>query len=102
MGQDIIYLSRNLDLDALNDGLGIGANTIFPDIQYQLRDGTQGEIDLSQIQSGSSNVLKERTLGDVIDKINAAAPGKLRVEIAPDGQRLMLTDLTQGSNDFAT
>ncbi len=103
LGQDIIYLSRNLDLNALNDGLGVETNTVLPDISYKLHDGTAGEIDLSEIISGSSTVNKERTLGEIMDKINAAAPGKLKVEIAPDGQRLILTDLTQslpGSDEF--
>jgi flagellar hook-associated protein 2 len=101
LGQNVVYLSRNLDINFINDGMGIRADTILSDIQYKLRDGTTlGDIDLSPIQSGGSTVLKERTLGEVIDRINAAAPGKLKAEIAPDGQRLILTDMTAGSGTF--
>ena len=34
------------------------------------------------------------TLGDVLAALNAAAPGKLQAQIAPDGQGIKLTDLT--------
>ncbi len=96
-GRDIVRLYRDLSLDALNDGNGVAVHASLPDIRYTLRDGTTGEIDLSPIVPGSSQVLREATLGEVLDRINAAAPDKLRVEIAPDGDRLVLTDLTTGS-----
>ncbi|MGW8257084.1 MAG: flagellar filament capping protein FliD [Thermoguttaceae bacterium] len=98
IGSDIVYLAADLDLSALNDGMGVGANAILPDIQYTLSDGTTGEIDLSEING--STVTKEYTLGDIMDKINAAAPGKLKLEIAADGKRFELTDLTTGTETF--
>ena len=42
----------------------------------------------------------EVTLADVLDAINAANPEKLRAEIAEDGDRLVLTDLTEGEGEF--
>jgi len=36
----------------------------------------------------------EKTLGDVLATINAADPARLKAEIAPDGDRIQLTDLT--------
>ena len=36
----------------------------------------------------------ETTLGDVLNALNAAAPGKLEASISPDGQSIQLTDLT--------
>jgi len=99
-GQDMLYLAEALDLDVLNDGAGIGIDPVLADIRYQLRDGTSGQIDLSPILSGSSRVDRETTLGEVLERINAAAPGKLLVEIAPDGERLVVTDLTTGTGQF--
>lgn len=100
-GHDMLWLREELELDLLNDGNGVLRSTVLPDIQYQLRDGTTGTIDLSPIVSGSSEVLEEVTLGDVLEVINAADPEKLRVEIAPDGDRLVVSDLTTGGNTFA-
>ncbi len=99
-GQDMLRLYDNMQLSALNDGRGIRASTVMPDIEYKLRDGTTGTIDLSPILPGGSQVDKETTLGQVLQRINAAAPGKLKVEIASDGKRLVVTDLTQGSGPF--
>ncbi len=43
----------------------------------------------------------ERTLGELLSTINAADPARLRAEIASDGERLVLTDLTVGGGSFA-
>ncbi len=99
-GSDMIRLYEDIDLDELNDGNGVRRDTVLPDIEFTLADGTAGEIDLSPIESGSSNVIEEFTLGEILDVINEAAPGKLKAEIAPDGDRLVITDLTTGSETF--
>ncbi len=39
----------------------------------------------------------EATLGDVLNVLNNVAPGKLKAEIAPDGNHLLLTDLTSNT-----
>ena len=100
-GQDMLSLFEDIDLDALNDGRGIRIDDVLDDISYELRDGTTGTIDLSPIIEGSAEVDRERSLGDIMEVINAAEPDKLRVEIAPDGDRLMVTDLTAGSGTFS-
>ncbi len=41
------------------------------------------------------------SLGDVLNALNAAAPGKLQASIAPDGQSIQLKDLTSGSGTFS-
>jgi len=97
-GQDVVCLTNNLELALLNDGTGLLVDQVLDDIHYELRDGTSGEIDLSP-RTGTE-VDKETTLGDVLDVINAAAPGKLKAEVAPDGDRLILTDLTTGAETF--
>jgi len=99
-GQDMIRLYDGMDLDLLNDGSGIHTHRALPDIEYQLRDGTTGTIDLSPIIPGGSENDVETTLADVLDVINSAVPGKLKVEIAADGDRLVLTDLTDGAGAF--
>ncbi len=99
-GEDMIELSRDVDIDALNDGNGVSVSTSLADISYHLRDGTEGTIDLSPIIPGGSTVDKEMTLGEVMDVVNAAAPDKLRVEVFEDGDRLVIKDLTTGSDEF--
>ncbi|HUT94359.1 MAG TPA: flagellar filament capping protein FliD [Thermoguttaceae bacterium] len=99
-GQDVLWLTEDLDLDLLNDAGGVFTDRIVADVEYELRDGTTGEIDLSPIIPGSSKVDEDITLGDVLQRINAAEPGKLKAEIAPDGDRLILTDLTEGEGTF--
>jgi len=100
-GRGMLWLGEKTALAGLNDGNGFSANTVLADVRFQLRDGTSGEIDFSPIIPGGSQVDREVTLGDVLAAINAAAPGKLKAEIAPDGKRLLITDLTQGGGAFA-
>lgn len=99
-GQDMIRLYEDVALDVLNDGSGVFRSRVLPDIEYELRDGTTGTIDLSPIIAGGSEVDEETTLGEVLEVINSAEPGKLRLEIAPDGDRLVLTDLSEGTGSF--
>jgi flagellar hook-associated protein 2 len=99
-GRDILSLSADLNLSTLNDGMGVQFNTALADIQYTLADGTTGDIDLSPLLSGGSTVDAEVTLGDVIDRINAAAPGKLQARISGDGDHLEIVDLTSGTGEF--
>lgn len=93
-GQDIVRLGTNIQLSALNDGAGVSANRVLADFRVQLNDSTTVDIDLSPIVSGGSSVDAEVTLGDVIERINAAAPGKLQAEIDPGGDRLVIKDLS--------
>ena len=92
-GKDMIRLDESFRLDDLNDGTGVGISDVYPaDIRYVLRDGTTGSIDFSP--RDGTEVDADVTLGDLIERINAAAPEKLHVAIAPDGDRLIVTDLT--------
>lgn len=97
-GQDMIGLTEDLDVDFLNDGAGVHTDRIWSDIQYTLADGTIGEIDLSPLSGAVADV--ETTLGEIIEVINAAEPGKLVAEIAPDGDRLLITDSSVGGGTF--
>lgn len=100
-GQDLLELTRGLSLDALNDGSGVASNASLADIQYTLRDGSTGTIDFSPLKSDGTSADTEQTLGDLLDTINAASPNKLHVEIAADGDRLEITDLTEGTGTFS-
>ncbi len=100
-GQDLLRLTEGTALGELNDGNGIVTSTVLPDIAYTLSDGTTGQIDLSPVPSGGGTAQRERTLGQILSVINAAQPGKLKAEIAPDGDRLIVTDLTAGSGAFS-
>jgi flagellar hook-associated protein 2 len=99
-GRDVLFLSEDMDLDVLNDGSGVSTDPILADIRYTLSDGTTGEIDLSPIMPGGSQVDRETTLGEILARINEVEPGKLEVGIDPDGERLLITDLTTGTGDF--
>jgi flagellar hook-associated protein 2 len=101
-GQNILTLSNNILLSALNDGMGVRTNTSLPDITYTLHDGTSGTIDLSPILPNSSTVQKETTLGDIANEISTQTKGKLQLSIAGDGQRLVLTDTTAAANPGGT
>lgn len=101
VGDDLIRLSSDLELDVFNDGAGVRTNPALPDIRYQLRDGTSGMIDFSPLAIGGSSSTKETKLGELIDVINQTAPGKLKAEIGPDGERLVITDLTTGTESFS-
>ena len=99
-GRDMLQLYADIDLNELNDASGVRTDTVFHEIEYTLADGTTGQIDFSPIVAGGSNVDEETTLGDILDVINATAPGQLRAEIAADGDRLTVTDLTSGTETF--
>ncbi len=100
VGRDLIHLFDDLDLIHLNDGAGMTVNAALPDLMITFRDGTQGTVDLSPIEEGTNTVIRERTLGEVLDRINTQLSGKARAEIAPDGDRLVVTDLTGGTGTF--
>ena len=90
-GSDILTLSSNLQLSALNDGMGVEMNPFsLGDINYTLHDGTQGTIDLSQLNGDS-------TLSDVIQQISSQTDGKLQASLS--GQNLLVTDTTVTSTN---
>ncbi len=101
-GQNVYTLSNNIQLSALNDGMGVRTNTALPDITYTLHDGTSGTIDLSPILPNSSTVQKESTLGDIAKEVSSQTGGKLQLSIAGDGQSLVLTDTTAAANPGGT
>jgi flagellar hook-associated protein 2 len=84
LGSDLLSLHAGTELASLNDGAGVEISESLADLEVTFRDSTTLIIDFDQ----------ERTLGEILQTINAADPARLKAEIAPDGDRLMLTDLS--------
>ena len=105
-GADIVQLYDDLLLDELNDGNGVRLRTALPEIAWELRDGTSSSdagfatIDFTSLLGDDGTGTADLTIADVLRVINEAAPDKLRAEIAPDGDRLVITDLTEGTGQF--
>jgi len=76
------------------------AGLVFRAAQATGSDGTGLVLDTdTTITSGGALVeplaaTNELTLGEVLSVLNSADPTRLRAEIAPDGDRILLTDLT--------
>jgi flagellar hook-associated protein 2 len=96
LGEDIVRLSPQITLDLLNDGRGVRTLRYLPEIRYNLRDGSQGSIDLSNFFR-NSRPLHAIPLGELLDYVNGLSPDKFRLEIASDGDRLIFRDLTEGT-----
>ena len=100
IGSDILSLSSNTSLSTLNDGAGVLTSTVLPDIGYTLSDGTTGKIDFSPAAADGTAGTPESTLGQIVDEINAAAPGKLQATIDSTTHNLVVTDQSGGSGAF--
>lgn len=94
-GQDVVELFSGLALDQLRDGAGLSLRAELPDLSVSFRDGTSLDIDLNPADEDAP-----QTLGDLLDRLNAADPTKLAARISADGKRLELEDLTAGANAF--
>ena len=90
-GSDILTLHDGALLSTLNDGNGVRLRPEVADLEVTLADDTTLSIDLGDA----------RTLGQVVDAINAADETKLSASISADGNRLELTDLTSGATTFS-
>lgn len=89
-GADVFTLHAGTKLTLLNDGTGV-----------QLKSGNDLTVTLADASTVSIDLGNAKTLDDVIDAINAAAPAKLSAAIDTDGNRLKLTDLTAGVGTFS-
>ncbi|MEX2175117.1 MAG: flagellar filament capping protein FliD [Pirellulaceae bacterium] len=97
-GQDIVSLFNGLELDRLNDGSGLGLRSELADLEITFRDNSAA----LQIDLNPAGEPEPRTLGEIVDRLNAADPARLQAAISGDGQRLVLTDLTaDGGGTFA-
>ncbi|QDU91731.1 Flagellar hook-associated protein 2 [Pirellulimonas nuda] len=92
VGTDVLGLSTASRLKDLNDGNGVSLTGAgVDDLSIQLSDGADPVlIDLADAT----------TLGQVVNAINAAAPGRLSAAVSADGARLELQDLSGGAGAF--
>ncbi len=87
-GSDIFSLSRNTLLSALNNGNGIDFTAGAEALSIALADeGAAVSIDLA----GSKSV------GDVLDRINAADPTRVQAQVSASGDSIEIIDLTTGA-----
>jgi flagellar hook-associated protein 2 len=89
-GADVLALHAGTKLAFLNDATGVPLAE-GNDLAITMADSTTLNVDLGDAT----------TLGEVLDALNAADPAKLAAAIAPDGNRLVLSDLTAGGGQFA-
>ncbi len=86
-GTDIHYLGRSTDLTRLNDGRGIRtAGGTSDDLRIQSADGSSFDI----------SVGTAKTMGEVIDAINAKTGSSVTAELIPSSNRIRLVDHTGG------
>lgn len=97
-GADVVKIFNSLALNQLNGGNGVQFDGTKADLQITFRDGSSPlSVNFSTFNSNGP----PKTLGDVVTYLNGLAPGKLQAEIAPDGDRLQITDLTSGAGSFS-
>ncbi len=103
-GDDLVRLYADLSLSDLNDGNGVDFDNVLFDAQYHLADGTTGQLDFNRLATQTKTARTELTVGDVLQTINEAAPGKLTAELSSlsdGGDRIVLKDWTEGENGFS-
>ncbi|MDR2762877.1 MAG: flagellar filament capping protein FliD [Planctomycetaceae bacterium] len=98
-GSSIYYLGRNMQVGSLNDGLGLTFSSTLSDMRITTKDGTEITVDFNRRteEGGDSKVLKELTVGDILDTINNAENnnGKIVASLGgADGKSLVITDTT--------
>lgn len=87
-GSDVLSLSSGLDIGRLNDGSGLSIRGSVADLQFSLRNQTTLDVQFT----GS-----EKTLGDVVSRINTVAAGKIEAKISASGDTLEFKDITTDS-----
>ena len=86
-GGDINFLGAGTLLDVVNDGRGVRRAPAGADFRVTARDGSTFDVTLGAA----------RTVGEVIDAINAASGGKVAADIPPGGNGIRLSDSTGGT-----
>ena len=95
-GTNLVQLFAGLGLDQLRDGAGLSLIPELPELHVTLHDGTSLDIDVDPADEP-----EPKTLGNLLDRLNAADPARLAARIGADGKRIELEDLTSGAGAFA-
>ena len=90
-GGDIQFLGTNTLLDQVNDGRGVRHVASGADFRITARDGTTIDVTLGTA----------RTIGNVIDAINAAAGTRVKADVAPGANGIRLSDTSGGAGAFS-
>jgi flagellar hook-associated protein 2 len=90
-GKDINFLSRATALASVNDGRGVRMARSGADFTIAVGGGSAVSVTLGPTV---------KTIGDVIDRINAADPSNVKAELSADGNGIVLTDASGGSRDI--
>ncbi|MGB7160979.1 MAG: flagellar filament capping protein FliD [Tepidisphaeraceae bacterium] len=91
-GKDINFLGPLTTLSQLNDSRGVRQAPTGADLIVTLGDGSAVDVTLGA---------DVKTMGGVIDAINAASPTKMKADLVPGGNGIKLTDLTGGGGAFS-
>lgn len=84
-GQDVLSLSNSFGLTSFRNGTGLSLRDALPDLRVSFRDGSSDlDVDFDS----------EKTLGEMLETINAADPTRLQAQLSADGDRLEFLDLT--------
>jgi flagellar hook-associated protein 2 len=89
-GGDVNFLGRKTLLDQLNDGRGVRRAGSGADFRITSRDGTTFDI----------TVGGARSIGEIIDAINAAGGTKVQADLAPGANGIRLSDSSGGTGAF--
>ncbi|MFW6170443.1 MAG: flagellar filament capping protein FliD [Planctomycetota bacterium] len=86
-GNELVGIYDRLNVNELNDGNGLSIRDELNDLEIEFRDGSSTlQIDLNREDI--------QTVENLLDALNAADPDRLSAELAADGKRLVLNDLT--------
>ena len=89
-GQDIVQLFAGSASTNCSDGAGLSLRPELPELDSHLSRWQQ----LSSRSRSRPDEPTPRTLGDILDRLNAADPARLQAAISADGERIELHDLT--------
>lgn len=89
-GGDINFLGAKTLLDQVNDGRGIRRAASGADFRITAKDGTTFDVNLNAA----------RTIGDVVDAINAAGGTRVTADIPAGGNGIRLSDNTGAGGAF--
>ena len=90
-GTDINFLGSQTLLDQVNDGRGVRRAASGADFRITARDGTTIDVALGAT----------RTVGEVIDAINAVGGTKVKADVAPGENGIRLTSTSGGTGTFS-
>jgi flagellar hook-associated protein 2 len=90
-GGDVNYVGAKTLLAQVNDGRGIRRAASGADFRVTARDGSTFDVSLTTA----------RTVGDVVDAINAATGTKVKVDLAPGSNGIRLSDTSGGTGAFS-